>query len=233
MKNDAFEQAKKETEKRRRKAKREYKKETLQKGNLGKQIKINKDFDKLLKQEKRQRLKNGKKEIKSPAEQFHRRRKQTETNVRKAAREAKKCGSEIAKEEKRRRKEVLDWKTEAQKWKKESQRLRRNEKAREKRRQERERRESGWKGSEENRKSRKRLETKLRKIWRQRRNFDLTPRLCEGAFGGRPRDYTIPANIPVGVREFLFMVKTWILRLLESSRKPLKFNLSFFVFSRG
>ena len=42
MKNDALEQAKKETEKRRRKAKREYKKETLQKGNLGKQIKINK-----------------------------------------------------------------------------------------------------------------------------------------------------------------------------------------------
>ena len=153
MKNDALEQAKKETEKRRRKAKREYKKDTLQKGNLGKQIKINKDFDKLLKQEKRQRLKNGKKEIKSTAEQFHRRRKQTETNVRKAAREAKECGSEIAKEEKRRRKEVLDWKTEAQKWKKESQRLRRNEKAREKRRQERERRESGWKGSEENRKS--------------------------------------------------------------------------------
>ena len=62
----------------------------------------------------------------------------------------------------------MDRKTEAQKWKKELQRLRRNEKAREKRRQERERRESGWRGSEENGKTRKKLENELRKIWRQR-----------------------------------------------------------------
>ena len=80
-------------------------------------------------------------------------------------------------------------------------------------------------GSEENRKTRKKLENKLRKIWRQRNNFDHMPRLREGAFGGMAREYTIPANMPGGVRELLFMVKTEILRLLESSRKPLKFQL--------
>jgi hypothetical protein len=54
-------------------------------------------------------------------------------------------------------------------------------------------------GSEENRKTRKKLENKLRKIWRQRNNFDRMPRLREGAFGGMVREYTIPANMPGGV----------------------------------
>ena len=112
---------------------------------------------------------------------------------------AREWESEIAKEEKRRWKEVLDRKTESQKWKKELQRLKRNEKAREKRRQERERRESGWRGSEENGKTRKKLENELRKkSERQLKNFDLTPRLRKRAFGGMAREYTIPANIPVG-----------------------------------
>ena len=59
--------------------------------------------------------------------------KQIEIDARKATREAKTWGSEIVKEEKKRRKEISDWKVEAQKWNKESQRLRRNEKAQERR----------------------------------------------------------------------------------------------------
>jgi hypothetical protein len=53
--NDALEQAKKDTEKRRRKARREYGKTQrfIEKEDLRRQIKINKDFDKLLKQEKK------------------------------------------------------------------------------------------------------------------------------------------------------------------------------------
>ena len=135
MKNDALEQAKKETEKRRRREKRRYRKtqRLIEKEDLRRQIKINKDFDKLHKQEKKITAEKWEKEIKTTAEKFRRRRKQTEINTRKATRETKTWESEVVREEKRRRKEVLDWKTEAQKWKKESQRLRRNEKARERR----------------------------------------------------------------------------------------------------
>ena len=122
MKNDALEQAKKDTEKRRRKARREYRKTQrfIEKEDLRRQIKINKDFDILLKQEKKTATERWRKEIKSTVDQFRKRRKQIEINARKATRESKAWGSEIGKEEKRRRKEVLDWKVEAQKWKKES-----------------------------------------------------------------------------------------------------------------
>ena len=53
MKNDVLEQAKKETGKRRRREKRKYKKTQrfIEKEDFRKQININKDFDKLLKQE--------------------------------------------------------------------------------------------------------------------------------------------------------------------------------------
>ncbi|CAB4039934.1 Hypothetical predicted protein, partial [Paramuricea clavata] len=149
MKYDALEQAKKDTEKRRRKAKREYRKTQrfIEKEDLRRQIKINKDFDKLLKQEKRTTTERLKKEIKSTADQFRKRRKQIKINARKATREAKTWGREIGKEEKKRRKGVLHWKVEARKWKKESQRLRRNEKARERRAEQNCRiEEDRWKG---------------------------------------------------------------------------------------
>ena len=76
--------------------------------------KINNHFDELLKKEKRKVI--GK-EVGSAARQFQRRRKQTEANARKEIRDTKKWRTDIAKEEKRRRKEVTDWKAEAQKWK--------------------------------------------------------------------------------------------------------------------
>ena len=106
--------------------------------------KINSHFDELLKKEKRKII--GK-EVKSAARQFQRRRKQTEANARKEIRDTKKWRTDIAKEEKRRRKEVTDWKPEAQKWKKETQRLRRNARARERRAEENRRIAEGkWKG---------------------------------------------------------------------------------------
>ncbi|CAB4022881.1 Hypothetical predicted protein [Paramuricea clavata] len=76
--------------------------------------------------------------------------------------------AKIAKE-KRRRKEVLDWKVEARKWKKESRRLRRNEKARE-RRAEQNRRigEGKWKGKKKFGRLQLKLEDKLSKIWGRR-----------------------------------------------------------------
>ena len=149
MKNDALEQAKKDTEKRRIKARREYRKTQrfIEKEDLRKQIKVNKDFDKLLKREKKTATKRWKKEIKSTADQFRKRRKQIEIDAQKATREVSTWGREIKKEERERRKEVSDWKVEAQKWKKESQRLRRNEKARERRAEQNRRiREGKWKG---------------------------------------------------------------------------------------
>ena len=81
--NDALEQAKKDTEKRRRKARREYGKTQrfIEKEDLRRQIKINKDFDKLLKQEKKTATERWKREIKSTADQFRKRRKQIEINV--------------------------------------------------------------------------------------------------------------------------------------------------------
>ncbi|CAB4026188.1 Hypothetical predicted protein, partial [Paramuricea clavata] len=82
--------------------------------------KINNNFDELLKKEKRKII--GK-----------------EVN--------QQWKSDIAKEEKRRRKEVTDWKAEGQKCKKETQRLRRNAKARERRAEENRRIAEGkWKG---------------------------------------------------------------------------------------
>jgi hypothetical protein len=106
--------------------------------------KINNHFDELLKKEKRKVI--GK-EVGSAARQFQRRRKQTEANARKEIRDTKKWRTDIAKEEKRRRKEVTDWKAEAQKWKKEIQRLRRNKRARERRAEENRRIAEGkWKG---------------------------------------------------------------------------------------
>ncbi|CAB4023214.1 Hypothetical predicted protein [Paramuricea clavata] len=97
--------------------------------------------------EKREATKRWKKEIKTTADQFRKRRKQIETDARKATREVKIWERKIRKEERERRKEVPDWNTEAQKWKKESQRLRRNEKARERRAEQNRRiREGKWKG---------------------------------------------------------------------------------------
>ena len=149
MKNDALEQAKKDTEKRRRKSRTEYRKTQrfIEKEDLRKQIKINKDFDKLLKGEKKAATKRWEKEIKSTADQFRKRRKQIEIDARKATRVARTWGREIKKEEIERRKEVSDWKVEAQKWKKESQRLKRNERARERRAEQNRRIAEGkWKG---------------------------------------------------------------------------------------
>ena len=106
--------------------------------------KINNHFDELLKKEKRKVI--GK-EVKLAARQFQRRRKQTEANARKEIRGAKRWKSDIVKEEKKRRKEVTDWKAEVQKWKKETQRLRRNARARERRAEENRRIAEGkWKG---------------------------------------------------------------------------------------
>jgi hypothetical protein len=110
MKNDALEQAKKDKEERRIKARREYRKTRrfIEKENLRKQIKINKDFDKLLKREKKTATKRWKREIKSTADQFRKLRKQIEIDARKAAREAKTWRREIKKGERERRKEVSD-----------------------------------------------------------------------------------------------------------------------------
>ena len=82
----------------------------LDKRGLKIEEKINNHFDELLKKEKRKVI--GK-EVKSAARQFQRRRKQTEADVRKAIRDTKKWKTDITKEEKRRRKEVTDWKAEA------------------------------------------------------------------------------------------------------------------------
>jgi hypothetical protein len=67
----------------------------------GLEEKINNHFDELLKKEKRKII--GK-EVKSAARQFQIRRKQTEANARKEIRDTKKWRTDIAKEEKRRRK---------------------------------------------------------------------------------------------------------------------------------
>ena len=103
MKNDALEQAKKDTEKRRRKARTEYRKTQrfIEKEDLRRQIKINKDFDKLLKREKKTATKRWKKEIKSTADQFRKRRKQIEIDARKATREERTWGRDIKKGGKR------------------------------------------------------------------------------------------------------------------------------------
>jgi hypothetical protein len=163
-----LEQAKKDTEKRRRKARMEYRKTQrfIEKEDLRKQIKINKDFDKLLKREKKTATKRWKKEIKSTADQCRKRRKQIEIDAWKATREARTWGCESKKEERERRKEVSDWKAEAQKWKKEPQRLRRNEKAREKRAEQNRRIAEGKrKGKKKFGQLQLKLEDKLSKVW--------------------------------------------------------------------
>jgi hypothetical protein len=230
MKHDALEQAKKDTEKRRRKAIREYRKiqRLIEKENLRRQIKINKDFDKLLKQEKKTATERWKREIKSTANQFRKRRKQIEINARKATREAKTWGSEIAKEEKKRRNEVLDWKVEAQKWKKESQRLRRNEKARERRAEQNRRiREGKWKGKKKFGQLQLKLEDKLSKIWGKRSKLSFTPVITDikHAHGKTVSEYTISVTAPLTHKQVLSLSKEEVLKLIESVKKPVKVQI--------
>jgi hypothetical protein len=218
MKNDALEQVKKDTEKWRRKA--------SEKEDLRKQIKINKDFDKLLKREKREATKRWKREIKSTADQFRKRRKQIEIDARKATREAKTWEREIRKEERERRKEASDWRAEAQKWKKESQRLKRNEKAREKRAEQNRRIAEGkWKGKKKFGQLQLKLEDKLKKIWNKPKE-NLKPILTKHGIKRKVKKYVIN---PKGVYDpayFLTITKDEVTTLINSETEAINVSMS-------
>ncbi|CAB3983138.1 Hypothetical predicted protein [Paramuricea clavata] len=229
MKNYALGQAKKDTEKRRRRAKTEYRKTQrfIEKEDLRRQTKINKDFDKLLKREKKEATKRWKREIKSTVDQFRRRRKQIEIDARKATREARTWEREIRKEVKERRKEVSDWKAEAQKWKKESQRLRRSEKARERRAEQNRRiREGKWKGKRKFGQLQLKLEDKLSKIWGKRSKLSFTPVITDTkhAHGKTVSEYTISVTAPTH-KQVLSLSKEEVLKLIESVKKPVKVQI--------
>jgi hypothetical protein len=99
--------------------------------------------------------------------------------------------SDIAKEEKRRRKEVTDWKAEAQKWKKETQRLRRNARARERRAEENRRTAEGkWRGKKKFSRLQFEVGDKLSKIWGKPREI-LKPILAKHAIKKKVKKYVI------------------------------------------
>ena len=154
--------------------------------------KINNYSDELLKKEKRKII--GKK-VKSAARQFQKRRKQTEANARKEIRDANKWKSDITKVEKRRRKEVTDWKAEAQKWKKETQRLRRNARARERRAEENRRIAEGkWKGKKKFARLQLKVGDKLSKIWEKPREI-LKPILAKHAIKKKVKSKSLPQTV--------------------------------------
>ena len=187
--------------------------------------KINNHFDELLKKKKRRVI--GK-EVKTTARQFQRRRKQTEADARKAIRDTMRWKTDIAKEEKRRRKEVTDWKAEAQKWKKESQRLRRNAKARERRAEENRRIEEGkWKGKKKFARLQLKLEDKLNKVWSKRSRLSFTPTITDikHAHGKTVSEYTVPVTAPLTHKQVLSLSKGEVLKLIESLKKPIKVQI--------
>jgi hypothetical protein len=151
--------------------------------------KINNHFDELIKKEKRKIV--GK-EVKSSARQFQRRRKQTETDAKKEIRDARRWRIDIAKEEKRRRKEVLYWKEEASKWKAENRRLKRNLKAQEKRAEEnRTNAEGKWRGMKKFAKLQLKVGNKLSKIWEKPREI-LEPVLAKQAIKKKVKSTSSP-----------------------------------------
>jgi hypothetical protein len=187
--------------------------------------KINNHFYELLKKEKR---KITGKEVKPVARQFRKRRKQTEANARKEIRDTRKWKSDIAKEEKRRRKEVTDWKVEAQKWKKETQRLRRNARARERRAEENRRIAEGkWRGKKKFAKLQLKLGDKLNKIRNQRSRLSFTPTITDikHAHGKTVSEYTIPVTAPLTHKQVLSLSKEEVLKLIDSLKKPIKVQI--------
>ena len=185
--------------------------------------KINNHFDELLKKEKR-RITG--KEVKSAARQFQRRRKQTEANARKEIRDTRKWRTDIAKEEKRRRKDVTDWNAEAQKWKKETQRLRRNAKARE-RRAEKNRRiaEGKWKGKKKFARLQLKVGDKLSKIWEKPREI-LKPILAKHAIKKKVRKYVITPNGNYDPAYFLTITEDEVKTLINSETEPRNVRMS-------
>jgi hypothetical protein len=185
--------------------------------------KINNHFNELLKKEKRKVI--GK-EAKSAARQFQRRRKQTEANVRKAIRDTKKWKTDIAKEEKRRRKEVTDWKAEAQKWKKETQRLRRNAKVRERRAEENRRIAEGkWRGKKKFARLQLKVGDKLSKIWEKPREI-LKPILAKHAIKGKVKKYVITPNGNYDPAYFLTITEDEVKTLINSETEPRNVRMS-------
>jgi hypothetical protein len=104
----------------------------------------------------------------------------------KAKLETAKWTKEIRKEEQRRQKLI------EKAVNKEKARLRRNEKARERYRQKKAKEEAGWKGSEEPRKLRTKLENKLRKILKDRNDFQAV--LVRKSTNGNFTEYFIKGN---------------------------------------
>ena len=185
--------------------------------------KINNHFDELLRKEKRKVIE---KEVKSAARQFQRRRKQTEANARKVIRDTKKWKTDITKEEKRRRKEVTDWKAEAQKWKKESQRLRRNAKARERRAEENRRIAGGrWKGKKKFARLQLKVGDKLSKIWEKPREI-LKPILTKHALKKKVKKYVINPKGAYDPSYFLTITKDDVKTLINSETEPRNVRMS-------
>ena len=191
--------------------------------SLNIETKINNHFDELLKKEKRKAI--GK-EVKTVARQFQRRRKQIEADARKAIRDSKKWKSVITKEEKRRRKEVTDWKAEAQKWKKESQRLRRNARARERRAEENRRiRKGKWKGKKKFTRLQLKVGDKLSKIWERPREV-LKPILAKHAIKKKIKKYVINPEGAYDPSYFLTITEDEVKTLINSETEPRNVRMS-------
>jgi ATPase subunit of ABC transporter with duplicated ATPase domains len=187
--------------------------------------KINNHFDELIRKEKRKII--GK-EVRPAAIQFRKRRKQTEADAKREIRNAKKWKSDIAKEEKRRRKEVTYWKAEAQKWKKETQRvrLRRNARTRERRAEENRRITEGkWKGKRKFAKLQLKVGDKLSKIWEKPREI-LEPILAKHAIKGKVRKYVITPNGNYDPAYFLTITEDEVKTLINSETEPRNVRMS-------
>ena len=134
--------------------------------------------------------------------------------------------SDIAKEEKRRRKEVTDWKAEAQKWKKETQRLRRNARARERRAEENRRTAEGkWRGKKKFSRLQFEVGDKLSKIWGKPREI-LKPILAKHAIKKKVKKYVITPNGNYDPSYFLTITEDEVKTLINSETEPRNVRMS-------